>query len=123
VFAHVNASQSRHGEWSPTPPSQHRVAVSLLFGLWAGAVTAVAINVYRPGMLVLLALTTIALLVIGVRSGSLSDMSLGSRPAGSQAPPPPSSVADEIAKLAELQKAGLISKAEFAAQKAKLLEL
>jgi Short C-terminal domain len=44
-------------------------------------------------------------------------------PAGPAAPaaPPPASVADEIRKLAELRDAGVLTDAEFAAQKSRLL--
>jgi hypothetical protein len=45
----------------------------------------------------------------------------GPAPAAAAAPPPASSLADELRKLAELRDAGVLSEAEFQAQKSRLL--
>jgi hypothetical protein len=147
----LNAAQTPRDESYLAPPSRLRVAVSALVGLWAGAVTAVVVGAYRPEAYVLVVLTAIALLILGARHrspamgrppGRADVASVPAAAAEKITKPPrslpslrksgaalrpkttsPSSVAEEIAKLGQLLEAGLITEVEFAAQKAKLLEL
>ncbi len=128
----MSAENAPPNEWYIQPPARLTIALSALLGLWGGALTAVAIGAHRAAMAVVLVLTTVALLVLVARRGQPAGGVRGrwtdiasARPAwkkrGAKAPQP-LSTAEEIAKLGQLLEAGLITEAEFAAQKAKLLD-